>query len=147
MFRMDEKGQASVEYVLLSLIFLIIISSVTIPLVGKSIDSSTDVSDTSNVNAAVNSIANAVGVVYANGPGAKRTINVYFPVGGVLTTTNNVLTLPVTLSNGTSKNVNAQLPYPVTITPNGNVIQKKNYNATVTWATGANSINVALAQT
>lgn len=147
MFRMDEKGQASVEYVLLSLVFLIIISSVTIPLVGKSIDSSTDVSDTSNVNSAVNSIANAVGVVYANGPGAKRTINVYFPVGGVLTTTNNVLTLPVTLSNGTSKNVNAQLPYPVTLTPNGNVIQKTNYNATVTWATGTNSINVALAPT
>lgn len=147
MFRMDENGQASVEYVLLSLIFLIIISSVTIPLVGKSIDSSTDVSDTSNVNAAVNSIANAVGVVYANGPGAKRTINVYFPVGGVLTTTNNVLSLPVTLSNGTNKNVNAQLPYPVTLTPNGNVNAKKNYNATVTWTTGANSINVALAQT
>ena len=136
MFRMDEKGQASVKYVLLSLVFLIIISSVTIPLVGKSIDSSTDVSDTSNVNSAVNSIANAVGVVYANGPGAKRTINVYFPVGGVLTTTNNVLSLPVTLSNGTNKNVNAQLPYPVTLTPNGNVIKKTNYNATVTWATG-----------
>ena len=147
MFRMDENGQASVEYVLLALVFLIILSSVTIPLIGKSIDSSMDISDTSNVDSAVNSIANAVGVVYANGPGAKRTINVYFPADGVLTTTNNVLTMPVTLSNGTNKNINAQLPYPVTLSPNGNVNAKTNYNATVTWATGANSITVTLAPT
>lgn len=151
MFSMDEKGQASVEYVLLSLVFLIIIGSVTIPLISKSIDSSMDVSDTSNVNAAVNSIANAVGVVYANGPGAKRTINVYFPVSGTLssTTTNNInsITMPVTLSNGTNKNINAQIPYPVSFSPNGNVNQKTNYNATVTWATGATSITVNLTPT
>ncbi len=147
MFSMDEKGQASVEYVLLSLVFLIILGSVTIPLVSKSIDSSMDVSDTSNVNAAVNSIANAVGVVYANGPGAKRTINVYFPVSGTMSTNNNVLTMPVTLSNGTSKNINAAVPYPVTFLPNGNVNQQTNYNATITWATGASSITVNLTQT
>ena len=29
---------------------------------------------------AVNTIADAVGIVYANGPGSKRTVNVYFPV-------------------------------------------------------------------
>ena len=144
---MDENGQASVEYVLLSLVFLIILGSVTIPLVSKSIDSSMDVSDTSNVNAAVNSIANAVGVVYANGPGAKRTINVYFPVSGTMSTSNNVLTMPVTLSNGTNKNINAAVPFPVTFLPNGNVIQRTNYNATVTWATGASSITVNLTQT
>ncbi len=75
---MDVKGQASVEYLLLALVFLIIIGSVTVPLVGKAIDSSLDVSHSSDASAAINSIANAVGVVYSNGPGAKRTINVYF---------------------------------------------------------------------
>ena len=43
-----------------------------------------DISDTSDVNAAINTITNAVGVVYANGPGAKRTVNVYFPIAGTL---------------------------------------------------------------
>jgi len=147
MFSMDENGQASVEYVLLSLIFLIILGSVTIPLVSNSISSSMDVSDTSNVNSAINSIANAVGIVYANGPGAKRTINVYIPDSGTISYTNNAITMPVTLSNGTVKNVNAAVPFPVVFSPNGNVVQKTNYNATVTWATGGANINVALTPT
>jgi uncharacterized protein (UPF0333 family) len=147
MSKMDVKGQASAEYLLLALVFLIILGSVTIPLVGKAVDSSMDVSDTSNVDAAVNSIANAVGVVYANGPGAKRTINVYFPVGGTLTTNGNVLQMPVTLSNGTSKSISAPLPTAVTLSPNGLVTQKTNYNATVTWTSGSNPINVALSPT
>lgn len=147
MFSMDENGQASVEYVLLSLIFLIILGSVTIPLISNSIDSSMDVSDTSNVNSAVNSIANAVGVVYANGPGSKRTINVYFPVAGTLSYSNNAIGMPVTLNNGTAKNIAAAVPFPVVFSPNGNVAQKANYNATVTWAVSGNSINVDLTPT
>ncbi len=35
---MDVKGQASVEYLLLALVFLIIIGSVSVPLIGKAID-------------------------------------------------------------------------------------------------------------
>lgn len=147
MFSMDENGQASVEYVLLSLIFLIILSAVTIPLVSNSINSTMDVSDTSNVNSAVNSIANAVGIVYANGPGAKRTINVYFPVSGTLSYNGNAITMPVNLSTGTVKNVNAAVPAPVVFSPDGNVVRHTNYNATVTWAVGGTNINVNLTQT
>jgi uncharacterized protein (UPF0333 family) len=106
-----------------------------------------DVSDTSNVNSAVNSIANAVGVVYANGPGAKRTINVYFPVGGTLSYGNNAIGMPVTLNTGATKNVTATVPTAVAFSPNGNVAQKANYNATVTWPTSGNIINVALTPT
>jgi uncharacterized protein (UPF0333 family) len=105
-----------------------------------------DVSDTSNVNSAINSIANAVGIVYANGPGAKRTINVYFPDSGKLSYSNNAITMPVTLSNGTAKNVNAAVPFPVVFSPD-TVAQKTNYNATVTWTPGDTNINVALTKT
>ncbi len=60
--KMDVKGQVSAEYLLLALVFLIIIGSVTVPLVGSSISSSLDISSTSDVSAAINSITNAVGV-------------------------------------------------------------------------------------
>jgi uncharacterized protein (UPF0333 family) len=147
MFSMDENGQASVEYVLLSMIFLIILGSVTIPLISNSIDSSMDVSDTSNVNSAVNSIANAVGVVYANGPGAKRTINVYFPVAGTLNSNSTTISMPVTLNTGATKNVTATVPIKVNYLPNGNVAQRTNYNAAVDWTSDGKSINVALTPT
>ena len=145
---MDIKGQASVEYLLLALVFLIIIGSVSVPLVGKAIDSSLDVSHSSDASAAINSIANAVGVVYSNGPGAKRTINVYFSKQGTITysSANNAIQMSVTLSNGTSKVIDASVPIAVSLQPNGNVNNNTNYNATVTWPTGTNTVNVALAQ-
>ncbi len=71
---MDNRGQISAEYLLLMVIIILILSSVTIPLASKSIDASNDVSEASDAKVAVESIANAANVVYANGPGSKRTI-------------------------------------------------------------------------
>jgi uncharacterized protein (UPF0333 family) len=145
---MDVKGQASVEYLLLALVFLIIIGSVSVPLVGKAIDSSLDVSHSSDTSAGINSIANAVGVVYSNGPGAKRTINVYFSKGGTISynSANSTIQMPVVLSNGTNKIIDANVPIAVNLNPSGTVISNTNYNATVTWPVGTTSVNVALAQ-
>ena len=144
MDKMDAKGQLSAEYLLLSLVFLIIIGSVTIPLISNSISDSLDVSDTSQVSASINSITNAVGIVYANGPGSKRTINVYFPAGGTLVynAANNTLQMPVTLSDGTNKIIDANVPLNLTLV--NATVYKGNYNVTVTWASGASPIQVGL---
>ena len=141
---MDIKGQASVEYLLLALVFLIIIGSVTVPLVGTAISDSLDISHTSDASAALNSIANAVGVVYANGPGAKRTLNVFFSRAGIISYANNSLQMSVPLSTGVNKTVDSSVPIAVTLSPNGNILNNTNYNATVTWATGSSPINVEL---
>ncbi len=141
---MDIKGQASVEYLLLALVFLIIIGSVTVPLVGTAISDSLDISHTSDASAALNSIANAVGVVYANGPGAKRTLNVFFSRAGIISYSNNSLQMSVPLSTGVNKTVDSSVPIAVTLSPNGNILNNTNYNATVTWATGSSPINVEL---
>ena len=132
--KMDVKGQVSAEYLLLALVFLIIIGSVTVPLVGSSISSSLDISSTSDVSAAINSITNAVGVVYANGPGAKRTVNVYFPIPGTLNYASNAIQMQVPLQSGSGGNklISSNVPIPVTIT--GGAVVKGNYNAEVTWA-------------
>ena len=91
---MDDIGQISVEYLLLIVVVLIIISSVTIPLIGKSVDASNDVSNVADAKNAVNEIANAVNIIYANGPGAKRTLDVYIPQNNMkLQTSNGTITL------------------------------------------------------
>jgi len=76
---MDSRGQASAEYIFLILIFLIVLALVTVPLAGRTITSSQNVSITSDAKTALSTIVNGVNVVYSNGPGAKRTVNVYFP--------------------------------------------------------------------
>ncbi len=142
---MDVKGQVSAEYLLLALVFLIIIGSVTVPLVSSSISSSLDISSTSDVSAAINSITNAVGVVYANGPGAKRTINVYFPIPSTLSYASNTIQMTVPLQSGGNKLISSNVPTPVNI--NGGTVVKGNYNAEITWPTGTSPIIVTLTAT
>lgn len=143
---MDIKGQASVEYLLLALVFLIIIGTVSVPLIGNAITNSEYVSHSSDASAAINSIANAVGVVYSNGPGAKRTINVYFSRGGQLTYNSGAIQMLVSLNSTINNTVNANVPIAVIFNGQNPVSNLTNYNATVTWPVGTSSINVNLTQ-
>lgn len=145
--KMDVKGQVSAEYLLLALVFLIIIGSVTVPLVGRSISSSLDVSHTSDVSAAINSITNAVGVVYANGPGAKRTVNVYFPIAGILSYASNAIQMQVPLQSGGGGNKIISAKVPINVTINNGAIGEGNYNAVIEWPSGTGPISVTLTPT
>jgi uncharacterized protein (UPF0333 family) len=150
---MDVKGQVSVEFLFLVLIIIIIIGTVTIPLIGNAIDSSFAVSDTSDVSAAVNSIANAVGIVYSNGPGSKRTVNVYFPASSTLQVSGQTLQMPVNYANntavkvnGTQKVINSNLPYSNLNIQNPSV-SKGNYKVTVEWLNNNPNIKITLTPT
>lgn len=118
---MDSRGQVSAEYIFLILVFLIVLVTVTVPFAGEAISSSQNVSITSDANVALSTIVNAVNVVYSNGPGAKRTVNVYFPQDSNLAYDKGVLSLgltdiPVNASvSGDKPNVNASVPYKVTV--------------------------------
>jgi uncharacterized protein (UPF0333 family) len=146
MDRMDVKGQASVEYLLLTLIFLIIIGSITVPLISQGVSDSLDVSHSSDASAALNSIANAVGVVYANGPGSQRNITVYFSNTGTLSYVSPTIQMPVNITGG-NKLISANVPITVTFVPSPmNIAAKNNYNAEVYWPTGSSSIMVNMTE-
>lgn len=126
---MDNRGQISAEYLLLIVVVLVIISSVTIPLIGKSIDASNDVSVTADAKNAVSEIANAVNIVYANGPGAKRTLDVYIPQNSMtLQSETGIITLSIKLSTSV-KTVNSTVDSAVTI--GGDSLNKGWYKAKV----------------
>lgn len=135
--KMENKGQVSAEYLLTVVVILIILASVSIPLVGKSVNDTMDISKSADVDNAVNSIANAVNLVYANGPGAKRTISVYMPITQTLTVNGGNLQMNVPLNtplNGeSSKNITANINYNVTI--NNPTFSKGWHTVTVTWPT------------
>ncbi|MCE5214833.1 MAG: class III signal peptide-containing protein [Methanobacterium sp.] len=146
---MDSRGQVSAEYIFLILIFLIILTTVTIPFAGNAISSSQNVSITSDAQTTLSSIVNAVNVVYANGPGAKRTINVYFPQDANLVYSTNLLSLsltgiPVNASNPSvlKPNINSSVPYPLTIT-NG-AVTKGWHNVGIFWGVGNSSITITV---
>ncbi|MCE7698376.1 MAG: hypothetical protein K8E24_005910 [Methanobacterium paludis] len=129
-------------------------------MVKSSISSSMGISQVSDAKTAVSSIANAVNVVYANGPGAKRTVSVYIPESASLnvfndnSTNNSFLGMNIIYHNGTvngidinaSKNVNQSVDYSnlgVTSFPS-----KGWYNVQVYWPTsGTNGYNPTISIT
>ncbi len=142
MRRMEDKGQVSAEYLFLILVILIILSAVTIPLVGRAIDASNDVSWASDAKIAVDAIANAANVVYANGPGAKRTLDVYIPRNTNLIVVNGtIIGLNITLTNET-RFINATTDYAlnnttIPVTEGWHKVQIK-------WTVGTNYIGVTI---
>lgn len=137
---MENKGQASAEYLLLLVVILIIMAAVSIPLVASSVNATMDISKSSDTKNAVQTIANAVNLVYANGPGAKRTVNVYIPITGSLIAdnavnglaSNKLIGMNVPLSNGTTRLINASTDYNTTVI-NPSLTGGTWYNVTVNW--------------
>lgn len=139
---MDDKGQISVEYLLLIVVILTILSTVTIPLVGQSIDAANDVSWTSDTKIAVESTANAVNIVHANGPGARRTFNVHIPQNNMtLRTSGREIFIVTMLSNGTSKNVSSATSHNLTTTSLN--LTKGWRTLQVEWPIGQNRISIS----
>ncbi|HOI71456.1 MAG TPA: class III signal peptide-containing protein [Methanobacterium sp.] len=148
---MDSRGQVSAEYIFLILIFLIVLATVTVPFAGDAITSSQNVSVASDAKVALSAITNAVNVVYSNGPGAKRTVNVYFPQDARLAYdgTNKALTLglqdiPVSASDpsGDQKgNVQASVPYTVNV---DETVTKGWHDVVITWDVGDKFITVTV---
>jgi uncharacterized protein (UPF0333 family) len=139
---LDKRGQVSVEYLLVVLVLILILSIITIPLIGESIDSSNDVSDASDAKVATDTLANAADVVYANGPGAKRTVSFYIPQNGTLSFGNSTVALSLVYSNGTNSSINSSTQY--NLGNNTTTITSSWHTATVFWAQGNNFITVSI---
>ena len=139
---MDVRGQVSVEYLLVVLVLILVLSLVTVPLIGQSLDASSDVSSASDAKIAVENIANAADVVYANGPGAKRTLTVYIPQTTQLVTFNNTVGLNITYSNGTAGIINTTTQYPVA--NNTFAVSEGWHTVVVTWQLNNNYVSYTI---
>ncbi len=139
---MDKRGQVSVEYLLVVLVLILILSVVTIPLIGKSIDSSNDVSDASDAKVATDTLANAADVVYSNGPGSKRTVSFYVPQTGTLKFANSTVSLSLVYSNGTNSSINSSTQY--NLGNNTTSVSSGWHTGSVFWTIGNSYITVSI---
>lgn len=146
---MDSRGQASAEYIFLILIFLIVLALVTVPFAGRTINATQNVSVTSDAKTALSTIANGVNVVYSNGPGAKRTVNVYFPQDnselsyddGVLSLGLQNIPVNASVQGNDRPNVNATVPYAVEV---DGTATKGWHDVEITWDVESTYISVSI---
>ena len=76
--KMDKKGQLSLEYILLSMMAILIISLLSVPILLTAIDYSSDIIDSINSKAELSKIADAIDYCYSSGKGSKRMVYVDF---------------------------------------------------------------------
>lgn len=70
----ENRGQISLEYILIFAISLIILMVFTLPLAEQSINNTLDVSDTLEAKNCLSKIAQAIKQVYSEGQGSKHTV-------------------------------------------------------------------------
>lgn len=78
MITLGNKGQLSLEYVLSSMIVILIISLISIPILLTAIDFSNDIMDSINSKSELSKITDAIDFCYASGKGSKRVVLVDF---------------------------------------------------------------------
>lgn len=75
---MDDKGQMSLEYILSSMIAILIISLISVPILLTAIDYSNDITDSIDSKYELTKITDAIDFCYASGKGSKRIVYVDF---------------------------------------------------------------------
>ena len=74
MINLDNKAQLSLEYILSSMIVILIISLISIPILLTTIDYSNDIIDSINAKNELSKVTDAIDFCYASGKGSKRIV-------------------------------------------------------------------------
>lgn len=121
---MDKKGQIALEYLLIFFILLIIMATISIPLLHDSIEYTNDLTDSVKVESLLTEIRKNVRLVNSLDIDSKRTVSVYVPEDLVLYHTvksgKNYLYTTLTLSDGTKKRIELEMPCKVSFNNNSN---------------------------
>lgn len=78
MISLDSKGQLSLEYILSSMIAILIISLISVPILLTAIDYSNDIIDSIDSKSELSKITDAIDYCYSSGKGSKRIVYVDF---------------------------------------------------------------------
>jgi len=138
--RFDNRGQISAEYLLLFCVILIVFLFMINNFISPTIDASNDVSSIAGTKSVVDAIADAVNIVYSNGPGSKRTIDVNGPQDMVVTFNATSQLVGVSVANvsyngipNNTKFVNSTLNFNGVFTPSTLTLTKGAHTIQVYW--------------
>ena len=99
----DDRGQVSLEYMLIFAISLILLAVFTLPLTERTIENTLDVSDTLDVKSDLSKMSLAVKEVYGQGQGSKQTIHIVSSKDLQVNVADNYISCTLKLNDGQSK--------------------------------------------
>ena len=139
----DNKGQLSLEYILSSMIVILIISLISVPILLAAIDYSNDIIDSINSKNELSKITDAIDFCYSSGKGSKRIVYVDFNQDVNMKLYNDgengLASINLNLSNNT-KEIGNSFNYPFL---NENIHLSKGFNKIIVkWNEDSNRIEV-----
>ena len=99
----DDRGQVSLEYMLIFAISLILLAVFTLPLTERTIENTLDVSDTLDVKSDLSKMSLAVKEVYGQGQGSKQTIHIVSSKDLQVNVADNYISCTLKLNDGQTK--------------------------------------------
>ncbi|MBQ2666556.1 MAG: class III signal peptide-containing protein [Methanobrevibacter sp.] len=101
----ENRGQVSLEYILIFSISLILLIAFTLPMAEKSVESTLDVSDAIEVKSNLAEISRAIMQVYGEGQGSRHTIHVTSQKSIRVNVDEDSLSSDLRLKDGTYKRI------------------------------------------
>ena len=101
----NNKGQVSLEYLLIFAISLILLISFSLPIATIALEKTSDVSDSLNVKNEISKLSNAISQVYGEGQGAKQTVHLDVDRPVTLKIYNSQIQTRILLSDGEYKDL------------------------------------------
>lgn len=151
---MDRRGQVAMEYMLIFFIVLIILSTISVPLVTDEINNVNDVASSVKAKNMLVNIAGTVNMVYSSDYGSMRTISVDCPIKSRVyyksISNKHYIYTYVLLSDNSTKEMRVQVPCKVSFNNNPSYYysylnKRWYYNTEVKWinsSKGYDSVNV-----
>lgn len=99
----DNKGQISLEYLMIFAVSLILLIAFTLPLSEIAINDTFDVSNNLNAKSELSKLSNAITQVYSEGQGSKQTLYLDMDESLKVKIANSYLSAYIRLHDGTSK--------------------------------------------
>ena len=136
----EDKGQLSLEYLLIFSISLILLVLLTIPFSNMAIETVTDISDSINVKSEMIDLKNSINNVYSEGQLSKRTVYINVNKEVELNIKEGIIYCNLNLHNNKTKSIKVSI-----LDSNLNSTLKLNKGENkiiITWLEGGESISL-----
>ena len=102
---MDDKGQVSLEYLLIFAVTLIILIAFTLPLLEESMNNTFDISDSIKAKSDLSKLSHAISQVYGQGQGSRVTLDLDIDNPIKINIANNHVSSKIKLKNNQYKEI------------------------------------------
>ena len=99
----ENKGQVSLEYLLIFAISIIILTAFTLPLTEFALEKTLDTSNTLNAKGELSKLSNAITQVYGEGEGSRQTLHLTLDESINVKVTSSYLSTSYIMKDGTKK--------------------------------------------